>query len=72
MLPSFGSHAVSSVKLDAVNNEIAAATIMESKKADPARPAAIPVTTNIPPPIIAPTPIAVASNRPSEGLNPDC
>ena len=69
MLPSFGCHAVSSAKLKAVNMEIAAAISIETMRAEPAKPAAMPMTTNMPAPIIAPTLMAVASNNPKVCLN---
>src|SRR6185369_8600587 len=62
--------AVSSAKLSAVSSEIAAAISMETTTAEPARAAAIPVTTKMPAPMIAPTPMAVASSRPSVGFRP--
>jgi len=69
MLPSFGCHAVSSAKLNAVSRDIIAAISMETMSAEPAKPAAMPVTTNMPAPMIAPTLMAVASNKPKEGLS---
>ena len=72
MLPSLGCHAVSSAKLNAVNRAIAAAMSIETIKAEPAKPAAMPVTMNIPAPMIAPTLMAVASNKPKEGFNLRC
>lgn len=64
MLPSVGCQAVSSAKLKAVNMDMIAAMSIEMTKAEPAKPAAMPVTTNMPAPIMAPTLIAVASNNP--------
>jgi len=52
-----------------VNEAMAAEICIEIVKAGPARPAAIPVTTKIPPPIIAPKPIIVASNNPIPRFN---
>ena len=72
MLPSFGCHAVSSAKLNAVRSEMTAAISMETTRAEPAKPAAMPVTTNMPAPMIAPTLMAVASNKPKVGLSCDC
>jgi hypothetical protein len=48
---------------------MSAAMNMETTRAEPAKPAAMPVTTKIPPPIIAPTLTATASNKPKEGFN---
>ena len=72
MLPSFGCHAVSSAKLKAVNMEIIAAISIETIRAEPAKPATMPVTTNMPAPMIAPTLMAVASNKPKVGLSCAC
>jgi hypothetical protein len=69
MPPSFGMKAASSAKLRAVKPEIMAPMSKEIMSAGPARPAAIPVTTKMPAPIIAPMPIAIASNRPSVFFN---
>jgi len=52
--------------------EIIAAISIETIKAEPAKPAAMPVTTNMPAPMIAPTLMAVASNKPKVGLSCDC
>jgi len=69
MLPSLGCHVVSSTKLNAVNRDMRAATSMETTSAEPAKPAAIPVTTKMPPPMIAPTLTETASNKPSDCLS---
>jgi len=45
---------------------------METIRAEPAYSAAIPVTTNMPAPMIAPTLMAVASNKPKDGFSLDC
>src|SRR3989337_3857119 len=42
---------------------------METTNAEPAKPATMPVTTKIPPPIIAPTLIAVALHKPKARFN---
>ncbi len=70
MLPSFGCQAVSSAKLKAVARETAAASSIETTRADPARPAAMPITTKMPAPIMAPMLMAAASNRPRLRFNP--
>jgi hypothetical protein len=44
---------------------------METMRAEPAKPAAMPVTTKIPPPIMAPTLTEAASNKLKEGLSSD-
>ncbi len=54
-----------SAKLKAVNAEMPAPMSKDKSSAGPARPAAIPVTTKIPAPIIAPIPIFNASNKPN-------
>ena len=71
MLPSLGCHDVSSAKLNAVNRDMSAAMNMETMRAEPAKPAAMPVTTKIPPPIMAPTLTEAASNKLKEGLSSD-
>jgi hypothetical protein len=53
--------------LSAVSNETAPAMDIDRMTADPAAPAAIPVTTKIPEPMIAPALIAVGSYRPTVG-----
>ncbi len=50
---------------NAVNPEINAPIIKDINSAGPARPAAMPVTTKMPDPTIAPIPMAKASNNPS-------
>jgi len=71
MLPSFGCHEVSSAKLKAVSVDMIAAMSSEITRAEPAKPAAMPMATNMPAPIIAPTLMAVASNNPKVCLNLD-
>jgi hypothetical protein len=51
--------------------DMIAAMSIEMTRAEPAKPAAMPVTTNMPAPIIAPTLMAVASNNPKVCLNLD-
>jgi len=72
MLPSLGCQAVSSAKLKAVRRDMSAAMSMETTRAEPAKPAAMPVTTKMPPPMIAPMLMAVASNRLKDGLSFFC
>jgi len=66
-----GNHSDNSAKLSAVKKEITAAISMEIIRADPAKPATIPVTTNMPAPIIAPMFRIVASNNPKVGFSLD-
>jgi hypothetical protein len=54
------------MKLIAVNAEMKNPIITDIMRAGPATPAAIPITTNMPAPIIAFTPIEKASNNPSD------
>ena len=61
--PSFGIAEPSSAKLSAVNKATVPAIIIETITAGPAEPTAMPSTTKIPAPIIAPMPIDVASKR---------
>jgi hypothetical protein len=49
-----------------------AAMIMETTRAEPACPAAMPMTTKMPAPTMAPTLIAVASNKLRDGLSSAC
>ena len=70
MLPSMGFQAVNSAKLIAVSMDMAAAKSIETIKAEPAKPAAMPVTTYMPAPTIAPILMAVASHKPKVGLSP--
>jgi hypothetical protein len=52
-----------------VKTEITAAIAMETTSAEPAKPATMPVTTKIPPPMIAPTFMAVALHKPKYGFS---
>lgn len=52
-------------KADGCEADMPALINRDRSSAGPARPAAMPVTTNMPAPTIAPTPIAIASNKPS-------
>jgi len=61
--PSFGMAEPSSAKLKAVKEATTPATMMEKITEGPAKPIAMPKTTKIPAPMIAPTPIATASKR---------
>jgi hypothetical protein len=58
---------MSSAKLRALSSATMAAAHIERMSAEPACAAAMPVTTKMPAPMIAPTPTAVASIRPSVG-----
>jgi hypothetical protein len=67
--PSTGCQVVNSTKLSAVNSAKTAANPIETTNAEPAYPAKMPVTTKIPPPIMAPTFMLTASQRLSVGLS---
>lgn len=58
--------------LRAENNAMKAAMSMETTRAEPACPAAMPVTTKMPAPTMAPTLIAVASNKFRDVLSSVC
>ena len=64
-----GFQAVNSAKLRAVKKATTPAIIMDVTIAEPARPATMPVTTKIPPPMIAPTLMATALQSPMERLS---
>jgi hypothetical protein len=52
-----------------VKTATTAAIAMETTRAEPAKPATMPVTTKIPPPMIAPTFMAVALHNPKYGFS---
>jgi hypothetical protein len=62
--PARGMAEASSAYANAVSKVTAPLRANASSEAGPDSPAAIPVRTNMPAPIMAPTPIIVASNRP--------
>lgn len=70
MLPSAGRQEISWMKLRAVRKVATAARPSEISRAEPARPAATPVTAKMPAPTVAPMLMAEAEKRLRLGLIP--
>ena len=66
---SFWEASTHSAKLCVVKRETTAAITMDINRAGPLILATVPVTTNIPAPMMAPTLMAVASSKPSVGFS---